>query len=280
MKKQYLTWLTGIGAGCAIGYLSYQQNHTLDITQIPYHNPKIPPSFHGYRILQISDLHNTCFGKGQKQLITKIKNVKPDLIVFTGDIIDRKKTNQDNLQPLTSLITYLKQGVPICYIPGNHEATSYLYPYIRNYLIEQGVHVLENRALKVKKQGNELTICGIMDPKFYPHPEADYRHQLMNLATYTEHGFCMLLAHHPEYFDLYVQHHFDLVFCGHAHGGQFRIPKIGGVYSPDQGFLPTYSEGSFTKEQTTMVVSRGLGNSRMPQRLNNHPQLVLVTLYR
>lgn len=275
-----MKWITRIGVGCAIGYLSYQQNHTLEVTQIPYHNPNIPPSFHGYRILHISDLHNMRFGKAQHKLIAKIKEIKPELIVITGDIIDRKKTNQDNLQPLYDFITNLKDNYLLCYIPGNHEATSYLYPYIRNYLMKQGVHVLENRAMKLIKKDEEIIICGIMDPKFYPHPEADYMHHLTQLSKYTATRFCMLLAHHPEYFEAYVQHQFDLVFCGHAHGGQFRIPNVGGVYSPDQGFLPSYSEGSFTKKHTTMVVSRGLGNSRMPQRLNNLPQLVLVTLYR
>ncbi|WP_455769208.1 metallophosphoesterase [Marinilactibacillus psychrotolerans] len=90
--------------------------------------------------------------------------------------------------------------------------------------------------------------------------------------------FKVLLSHRPELFETYAAHGFDLVFSGHAHGGQFRLPFIGGLIAPNQGLFPEYTAGIYSKKQTRMIVSRGLGNSVIPIRINNRPELVIVTL--
>lgn len=90
--------------------------------------------------------------------------------------------------------------------------------------------------------------------------------------------FTVLLSHRPEFFERYVQADVELALCGHVHGGQFRLPFVGGLYGPNQGLLPEYDSGLYTKEDTNMIVSRGIGNSRFPLRFNNRPEIVLVEL--
>lgn len=91
-------------------------------------------------------------------------------------------------------------------------------------------------------------------------------------------GYTILLSHRPELFTTYTASGVDLVFTGHAHGGQFRIPFVGGLVAPNQGFFPEYDAGLYTAETTNMVVSRGVGNSIIPLRINNRPELIVVTL--
>jgi predicted MPP superfamily phosphohydrolase len=94
----------------------------------------------------------------------------------------------------------------------------------------------------------------------------------------SEEEFTLLLSHRPEMFDTYVEKDVDLVFSGHAHGGQFRIPFVGGVFAPNQGLFPKYDSGIYSEGNTTMVVSRGIGNSAFPFRINNRPEVILVEL--
>ena len=98
------------------------------------------------------------------------------------------------------------------------------------------------------------------------------------LSDLASDAFTVLLSHRPEFFDLYVQQGFPLVLSGHAHGGQIRLPFLGGILAPGQGFFPEYDSGLYTDETTSMVVSRGLGNSVFPFRLNNPPEIIIITL--
>ena len=101
--------------------------------------------------------------------------------------------------------------------------------------------------------------------------------ELSNLK-YDKNQFSILLSHRPEVFNVYVDNKIDLVLTGHAHGGQIRIPFIGGLIAPNQGIFPKYTSGVFEEDATTMIVSRGIGNSILPYRINNRPELVIVTL--
>ena len=93
-----------------------------------------------------------------------------------------------------------------------------------------------------------------------------------------EKRYVVLLSHRPELFNSYVENNVDLVFSGHAHGGQFRIPFIGGIVAPNQGVFPKYDAGIFTEGNTNMVVSKGVGNSIIPFRVNNRPEVILIEL--
>ena len=125
-------------------------------------------------------------------------------------------------------------------------------------------------------------MMGIHDPSFttdylFGDAESVAAATLSELQNESD-RYTVLLSHRPELFNVYVDSQIDLVFSGHAHGGQFRLPFIGGLVAPNQGFFPEYDAGLFSKENTTMVVSRGAGNSIIPLRFNNRPEIVVVEL--
>ena len=146
-------------------------------------------------------------------------------------------------------------------------------------LSSQGVNVLENDYAVLEKHSSQLALMGLLDPDF--SHEEDYNYIDKNLESLTkdnERRFTILLSHRPELIDLYAKYQVNLVFAGHAHGGQIRLPFIGGLIAPDQGLFPKYTEGMYKMEKTAMVVSRGLGNSIFPIRLFNKPELVVIEL--
>lgn len=223
-------------------------------------------------ITQVSDLHNTDFGAKQKILIKKIKETKPDIIAVTGDIID---SNNMNIIPAWDFIYKANDIAPIYYVTGNHEAwIGSKYDNLKDKISISNVTVLDGKVINTKINNNELTILGIDDPSF------ENVDKQLDKLEYTDENFILLLAHRPELFGHYQNRNIDLVLTGHAHGGQFRIPSVGGVIAPNQGLFPKYTEGIFKSDvdNTKMIVSRGLGNSVIPIRINNNPELVVVVL--
>lgn len=255
------------------------QNNSIVIKHSKYINAKIPNSFKDFTIAHVSDLHNKEFGKNQAKLLNKLKSVSPDIIVITGDLIDRREFDLD------IAITFIKGAVeiaPVYYVPGNHEAWSWKYASIKEKLIANGVIVLDNTAFELKKGEDSIQILGLSDPDFLTSDYldgTDNREILKQLKIWSSsESFKILLSHRPELFNLYFENNMDLIFTGHAHGGQFRIPGIGGLVAPDQGFFPKYTSGSYNKGMSTMFVSRGLGNSIIPIRIFNRPEIVVVSL--
>ncbi len=257
----------------------FWQNNDIVVTEFEYKNSKIPLEFENFSILQVSDLHNKRFGKNQHKLIKEIEKSKADIIVITGDLVDRRKYN------LEKAIEFIREAVkyaPVYYVSGNHEAWSGKYEEVKQALLEEGVIVLENESQLIVKNGNSIQICGVKDPAFLTSgyiDGTDTSELESNLKSWSDDAvFKILLSHRPELFDIYKANNIDLVFSGHAHGGQFRIPFLGGLIAPNQGFFPKYSSGLYEDENTTMFVSRGLGNSIIPIRLGNRPQLIKVIL--
>lgn len=257
------------------------QNNSIVITNIDYRNNKIPSVFDGYKILQISDLHNKEFGKNQSKLIEKTKDINPDIIVITGDLVDSRRTNID------TSIKYVEEAIkiaPIYYVNGNHEARIENYNELEEKLIKTGVIILSNDSELIEKEGNSIKLIGINDPSFNPtnYIDDDGGHsiseKLDSLASDNSKDFTMLLAHRPENINIYANNNIDLVFSGHAHGGQVRLPFIGGLIAPNQGVLPKYTSGIYLEKNISMVVSRGLGNSIIPIRVFNRPEMVVVNL--
>ena len=240
---------------------------------------KIPKGFKGFSIAQVSDLHNKEWGDS---LVKRLKKEMPDVIVITGDLID---SNHMDLQVALTFAQEARKIAPVYFVTGNHEAWSGHYSTLRQDLIDLGVTVLEDEATIVERDGDEITILGLMDPAFTPSIRFSYEKEgimtniLSEIKTKPD-GYSILLSHRPETFPAYVQAEIDLVLAGHAHGGQVRIPLIGGVVAPDQGFFPDFSQGLHEKNNTRMIVSRGLGNSIIPIRINNNPELVLIRLER
>ena len=255
-------------------------NKALMVSTISISSSHIPAAFSGFRIAQVSDLHNTEFGKNNAELLKLLSENRPDIIAITGDLIDANHTD------VGIALGFAQESVriaPTYYVTGNHEAASPQYDTLKAGLEEAGVIVLEDEAVSLERNGETITLLGLGDPDFtvkgdmFGETSAMVSTKLKNLDD-GEGGYTILLSHRPELFETYVNCGTDLVFAGHAHGGQFRLPFIGGLVAPNQGLFPQYDAGLYTDGSTSMVVSRGIGNSIIPFRINNRPEIVLVEL--
>ena len=238
----------------------------------------LPDAFDGYRIAQVSDLHNAEFGGGNQRLLDMLREAEPDMIAITGDLIDSRKTN------FAVALAFAEEAVriaPCYYVSGNHEARVSEYRELKAGLEAAGVTVLDDARVEVEIFGKSITVIGVNDPSFhadYLTSDAAVMDRKLSEPPSEDAGFTILLSHRPELFDTYVAHDMDLVLAGHAHGGQFRLPLIGGLIAPNQGLFPKYDDGLYSKGNTNMIVSRGLGNSIIPIRFNNRPEVVLIEL--
>ena len=255
-------------------------NTALMVNTITVSGNQIPLEFSGFRIAQISDLHNAEFGEKNSRLLNILSEKKPDIIVITGDLVDAQHTD------VSIALSFAEEAVQIAtvyYVTGNHEASLSQYDELKTGLESAGVIVLEDKAVQLERSGSFITLIGISDPNFAI--ESNIFNEVpamistkLNDLTKDETNYTILLSHRPELFSTYVSCGVDLVLSGHAHGGQFRLPLIGGLVAPDQGFFPKYDAGLYTEGSTNMIVSRGIGNSIIPLRFNNRPEIVLVEL--
>lgn len=273
-KKALLAVLCAlIAASVAFGGWVIWANTALERTDYTIESPKLPQAFDGYVIAQVADLHCAEYDEGNQKLLSMLREAQPDIIVFTGDTVDERHPDK------TATLEFLRACVQIapCYfITGNHECAMNRADYydLEAQIREIGVDVLHDQAVTLEKGDAAITLLGVDDENFIGtlySPE-----QLRELAG-TD-GFTVLLSHRPEYFWRYAEAQIDLTLSGHAHGGQFRLPLIGGLYAPGQGTLPEYDSGVYTYKNANMVVSRGIGQSSFPLRFNNRPELVVVTL--
>ena len=262
-------------------------NKALEISDYMVTNPDLPESFSGFRIAQISDLHNDEFGENNEELIELLKNKKPDIIAITGDLIDYYDTHLDiSLAFIGEIIDI----APCYYVPGNHEARLDSYEQFKNKLTDLGVCVLENEAIQLERNGEAVTIMGVKDPAFFTKiffPDSDGRSSeeddiimdlLLRYVCREDMGYRIVLSHRPDQIGVYAKYDLELVLSGHKHGAQFRLPYLGGLFTPSDGFFPEYDAGVYEQDNTTMIVSRGLGNSKFPFRLNNRPEVVMIEL--
>lgn len=259
----------------------------IEVSEICVNSTKIPKAFTGSKILHISDLHGNVFGKRQSELIRISKELKPDYIFITGDIIDEHCKNLENVY---AYIYGIRNLAPIYYVTGNHEWISKDRVGLLEFLHKSGVHVLQDQKIEIERGGEKIQLLGTDDPYRMPGKKT-VKYQRVSTKVFIKRfvelnrkrkraEYTILLSHRPELFHFYVKAGVDLVFSGHAHGGQFRIPGKGGLLAPHQGFFPKYTEGVICENDTKMVVSRGLGNSGFPFRIGNPYELVVVTLKR
>ena len=278
MNKKTVLIVSVLAILC-LGIWTLWGNIALEVNEYEIVNDRIPQGFDGFRIAQISDLHNAEFGERNEKLIQLLSQTDPDIIVITGDLIDSRHTD------IEIALDFARQAIklaPVYYVSGNHEARVREYEDLKMGLAEAGVVILENQKARITREGENITLMGIDDPSFledylFGDSESVARQAIENLQNESD-GYTVLLSHRPELFNLYVDTGMDLVFSGHAHGGQFRLPFIGGLVAPNQGFFPEYDAGLFSEGSTTMIVSRGVGNSIIPIRVNNRPEIVMVTL--
>lgn len=252
-----------------IPFCLYQNKH-LVITTYTYESEKLGADLDGYRIVQISDLHNAEFGKENKKLLETIRSCSPDIIVITGDLVDSNHTNVERA------VAFVKEAVkiaPVYYVTGNHE---YWLEPSENEQMMQGILAagacdLDDEAVCIEKGDSSFMLAGLDDQHLSDET-------LKNLLQEQKNELSIVLAHEPQYLQNYANAGADLVLTGHAHGGQIRLPFVGGIVAPDQGFLPEYTSGKYNRADTEMIVSRGLGNSIIPVRLFNYPEVVCVEL--
>ena len=249
-------------------------------TNYPITNQKIPPAFTGFKIAQISDLHII---KGRapriERTLAQTAKITPDIIVISGDFINNEKTD---LGAAAEIMKDFTKIAPTYFIPGNHE--SYIgenyYP-LEKSLERAGAVILHNRKTAIEKDGEFFNLYGLADYGIYCGEKLDetlLRQKLADLGDLNPAAFNVLLTHRPELFDFYAEKGFDLVFTGHAHGGQFGFPFKNGLYSPGQGLFPKLTNGTHKKNKTTMIISRGLGDGDLPIRFANPHEIVTATL--
>lgn len=255
-------------------------NKALKLQKLTITSADLPQSFDGYKVAHLSDLHNTEFGRGNHKLLRLLAGSQADLIVITGDLIDARHTD------IGIALDFVKKAAeiaPVYYVTGNHESRMKDYETLEAGIVACGARVLHNQGVQIPKDGQAIQLLGVDDPEFLQTDwlgttQAMAMDTVLRELTEGNEQFTMLLSHRPELFAVYASNKIDLVFSGHAHGGQFRLPLIGGLIAPNQGLFPKYDAGLYTKNHTHMVVSRGLGNSIIPLRLNNRPEVLVVSL--
>lgn len=257
----------------------------IDVSKYEVASVKVPKAFDGFRILQLSDLHNRRFNKNNKKIVKIIEKQKPDIIVMTGDMVSSNSVGFSNF---FSLVEELDGKYPIYYIFGNHEQRLSVekQAIIIGKLREYGVKVLNNQHEFITKDDENIEIFGLKQELIY------YTNYLKSKKTYSyeqkdmenairksdSKKFNILLAHNPLYFETYEKWGADLVFSGHVHGGIIQIPFIGGFLSPERKLFPKYSGGEYEINDSKMIVSRGLGYTKINLRFFNNPEICVVEL--
>ena len=247
-------------------------------------------------IVLVTDLHSCYYGKNQERLIQAIDAEAPDLILMSGDLFDDEMADGNT----EAFLAGIGGRYPCYYVTGNHECWSGAenFQWKMSILQKYGITILSDTCETIQINGQTINLCGVNDPDIYQiqyDSQADpqgyktaeteklttFDQQLDKVNSQAENGaFTILLSHRPELFETYVSKGFDLVLCGHAHGGQWRIPGIlNGLYAPHQGLFPKYAGGMYDDDGTTMIVSRGLAReSTWVPRIFNPPELVVITI--
>lgn len=232
------------------------------------------------RIALVTDLHSCKYGDHESELIAAIDDASPDIVLLGGDIFDDKIGNENTVDFLNGIVG----RYPVYYVTGNHEFWGGVdqYDVQMSILDELGIPRLQGDVLSLDINGNSIGLVGVDDYDGYLVDEDlilenQFVDAYLNLDASS---YNIILAHRPEYFDTYEAHDYDLALCGHAHGGQWRIPGIlNGLYAPNQGLFPRYAGGLYEEDGTTMIVSRGLAReSTLIPRLYNRPELVIIDL--
>lgn len=284
--------------------LNFLSNKLITSSTYKVASQKLPLAFDQYRIVQISDVHSIRDSRQHSKLLGAIKHKNPDIVVVTGDLLDSPyyreelyQINEDQSEkiPGEATLAFMRELVsvaPVYLVYGNHEMVLLDDPEKNAFklaLEDIGVIFLNNDMAMLMKNDQTIHLLGIQDPAtLYKDPvysrvqggSGQRMIAMLNDVTgdSDDDKYTILLSHRPEYFDLYASYPIDLALTGHAHGGQIRLPFVGGLFSPGQGWFPKYTSGAYQKDEFTMIVNRGVGNSVISLRIFNPPQIVLVIL--
>ncbi|WP_411842707.1 metallophosphoesterase [Salinicoccus sp. HZC-1] len=271
-----------IGFLIALARFLYKEDKDIVTTQYVHKSERVPYAFDGYKIVHVSDFHNARFGRLSKKLLEKIKEADGDVILITGDIIDRRTPN---LKRSVNFINQVVKILPTYYVTGNHEAHYKRFARLEQIIDQSEMKNISEASARLYIGNEYIHLIGMEDLWFYGEEEdhlvtGRFESKLKERLEDKDDRLTLLMSHRPELINLYSKYPIDLVFSGHSHGGQIRLPFVKGLYAPHQGVLPKYTEGIHTKNGTSVVISRGLGNSRFPFRVFNHPEIVIVELKR
>lgn len=284
IKQKYIKLAVTLSIVIVIILFCNFQNKHLETTHYTYAAELLGADLEGYRIVQISDLHNAKFGKDNQKLVDRIRECEPDMIVLTGDLVDSNHTNVDRAVQFVDEIVKI---CPVYYVTGNHEywLEASEYDELMSGLADTGVVILDNQVVEISRGDAKFRLVGLDDKSLSDgtlgtllNDQAGQKEETADNENSEKKEFTVVLAHEPQYLARYASAGVDLVLSGHAHGGQFRLPFVGGIVAPDQGFFPEYTAGEYYMNGTEMIVSRGLGNSVIPVRLFNYPEIVCVEL--
>ncbi len=216
------------------------------------------------RIVLLTDFHSSSYGTNQQVLLDVVDRQQPDVILLAGDILEDVRPHEPSIE----LLSQLSKKYPCYYTTGNHEEWSGEVDNIKKIVRECGVEILEGEYVDF----GEIRICGVDNEM--------YGKQFVDCVDAAGEKFTVLMSHRPDRVDMYSGKGFDVVVCGHAHGGQVIIPfLINGLYAPNQGIFPEYAGGHYTLADgtTEMVVSRGLCKNQLP-RVFNQPEVVVIDI--
>lgn len=249
-------------------------NKRIDVQTIEIQVPALPAPFDGFRIAQVSDVHLKGLSPYADEIVETVRTQRPDIIVLTGDTVHNyvpvKKSG------LSVFLTALCATCPVYAITGNHELRSGDSTLWANRFSQEGAVPLDNRCTFLVRGESSIALMGLAGNAAFS--EKLFSDALTRCARVPR----LLMCHRPEYWEhtLSICNTLQpaITFSGHAHGGQVRLPIIGGLFSPGQGFFPRYTSGVYQKGSCSLVVSRGLINDGNPPRINNRPHLPLVIL--
>lgn len=256
----------------ALLFLWTQQN-LIQTEEIEVAAPGLPQAFNGYRIAVVSDVHGKEFGQDNERLLRAVRELQPDLIAVTGDLVERS----EQLEMIPALARGLSGIAPTYYVTGNHEWAAKVVPEVRELLRENGVLPLSNETVNLERDGQKIYLMGADDPNG-PADQKTVAEMVLDLRRTQGTGFILLLAHRNNKPAVYSDAGVDLTLAGHGHGGLVRLPFTDGLVGTNHDFFPTYTAGLYRLEYGQMVVSRGLGNVGRSLRLFNRPHLPLVIL--
>ena len=286
-------WITASTAvaltgAAAFARSEYERTH-LDVVKYDITTAKLGPAWNGFKAVFLSDLHDNCFGSENEELLAAIDREQPDIVLIGGDMLVVKEWANPNFAPLAKLYRKLVSKYPVYYAFGNHEQRMIEeqanYPgwwaSYREVLKNSGMHVLVNKSAAITREGTTMRISGITLPREcyrkgrIPALSVGYLNHKIGKASSTD--FELLLAHTPTFAKTYADWGADLVLSGHFHGGTIRIPGLGGVMTPQLQFFSPLARGSVNEKNTRIIVSGGLGTHSINVRLNNLPQVVVLT---
>lgn len=259
----------------------------IDVTKYAISNEKIPEEFNGFKIVQLSDFHSQGYRNTTEDIINKVKDINPDIIVMTGDMVS---WDMEDIDEVKVLIKSLVELYPIYYIDGNHEHLAEIlrpgkYVAFIEFMKELGVTTIKNDYIEIYKGDKSINLYGINLPLdgatglYVNKFQLEKNYVEKTLPEVDNDKFNILLAHTPTFIKQYSQWGADLVLCGHMHGGIVRIPFTNiGLLSPERTIFPKYAAGKFKVNGSIMIVNRGIGGSSFDLRLFNNPEITVITL--